>query len=90
VILLARGWHGGHGGGGQFSWWGLLLFTLVVIIVLYLARKRRQQASQFGQDTAESGPQTPATAGWYPDQNDSTSMRYFDGQFWTSQTRPWE
>ncbi|MDT5069216.1 MAG: hypothetical protein QOK02_5371 [Mycobacterium sp.] len=26
--------------------------------------------------------------GWYPDQNDPTSTRYFDGQMWTTATRP--
>jgi hypothetical protein len=26
--------------------------------------------------------------GWYPDQNDPNSIRYFDGRVWTSSTRP--
>ena len=26
--------------------------------------------------------------GWYPDQNDPNSMRYFDGRVWTSTTQP--
>jgi hypothetical protein len=26
--------------------------------------------------------------GWYPDQNDSNLMRYYDGRVWTSQTQP--
>jgi hypothetical protein len=26
--------------------------------------------------------------GWYPDQNDPNSSRYFDGQMWTTATRP--
>jgi len=26
--------------------------------------------------------------GWYPDQNDQTLMRYFDGHVWTSRTQP--
>lgn len=26
--------------------------------------------------------------GWYPDQNDPNSMRYFDGRVWTSSTQP--
>jgi Protein of unknown function (DUF2510) len=26
--------------------------------------------------------------GWYPDQNDPDSMRYYDGRTWTSQTQP--
>jgi hypothetical protein len=26
--------------------------------------------------------------GWYPDQNDQTLMRFFDGQVWTSRTQP--
>lgn len=26
--------------------------------------------------------------GWYPDQNDPNLTRYFDGQMWTTATRP--
>jgi hypothetical protein len=26
--------------------------------------------------------------GWYPDQNDASTARYFDGQAWTTATRP--
>jgi hypothetical protein len=26
--------------------------------------------------------------GWYPDQNDQTLMRYYDGQVWTARTQP--
>jgi hypothetical protein len=26
--------------------------------------------------------------GWYPDQNDPNVTRYFDGQMWTTATRP--
>jgi MFS superfamily sulfate permease-like transporter len=33
-------------------------------------------------------PTTPAP-GWYPDPNDSSLMRYFDGRVWTSSTQPW-
>ncbi|HTQ17142.1 DUF2510 domain-containing protein [Mycobacterium sp.] len=86
-MLLARGWHGGHGGGGNFSWWSLLLLVGVMVVLLYLARRRRQRASRFGQDSAGSWPETGMAPGWYPDQNDATLMRYFDGQTWTSQTR---
>ena len=34
-----------------------------------------------------SWSETGMAPGWYPDQNDATLMRYFDGQTWTSQTR---
>lgn len=34
----------------------------------------------------------PATSGlapgWYPDQNDPSLMRYYDGRVWTAQTQP--
>ncbi|OBI86736.1 hypothetical protein A9X00_25375 [Mycobacterium sp. 1245805.9] len=26
--------------------------------------------------------------GWYPDQNDPSLMRYYDGRVWTAQTQP--
>ena len=26
--------------------------------------------------------------GWYPDQNEASMMRYYDGRTWTSQTQP--
>ncbi|HET7668028.1 MAG TPA: DUF2510 domain-containing protein [Mycobacterium sp.] len=36
--------------------------------------------------------QPPATSGlapgWYPDQNESNLVRYYDGRVWTSQTQP--
>ncbi|MDT5348862.1 MAG: hypothetical protein QOH91_2149 [Mycobacterium sp.] len=86
-MLLARGWHGGYGHGGNFSWWSLLLTILVMVLVLYLARRRRLRGSRFGQDSAGSWPQAGVAPGWYPDQNDSSMMRYFDGQSWTSETR---
>jgi hypothetical protein len=28
------------------------------------------------------------TPGWYPDQQDINTMRYFDGRVWTAQTQP--
>lgn len=42
----------------------------------------RQPVAQ--QPVATSG----LAPGWYPDQNDQTLMRYFDGQVWTSRTQP--
>jgi uncharacterized protein DUF2510 len=32
----------------------------------------------------------PGSPGWYPDANDPASVRYFDGQNWTSNTKPRE
>ena len=34
------------------------------------------------------GQQAAVAANWYPDPNDPTLMRYFDGRNWTSQTAP--
>ena len=31
---------------------------------------------------------TPAAPGWFPDQMDSTQLRWWDGRAWTDQTRP--
>jgi Protein of unknown function (DUF2510) len=84
-MLMAR-WHS-HSHGGSFSWWSLLLLIIVLLVVLYFSRRARQRNSRFGQDSAGSWPQAGSDSGWYPDQNDSSLMRYFDGQNWTSQTR---
>lgn len=87
-MLLARGFHGGHGGhGGTFSWWSFLIIILLLVVTIYLVRRARRRASQFGQDSGGSWPQSGTAPGWYPDQNDMTLMRYYDGQGWTSQTR---
>jgi Protein of unknown function (DUF2510) len=85
-MLMAR--YHSYGHGGNFSWWSLTLLILVFVVTIYFARKRaRRQNSTFGQDSAGSWPQPGTAPGWYPDQNDSSLMRYFDGQNWTSQTR---
>jgi Protein of unknown function (DUF2510) len=86
-MLLARGWHSGSHGGNS-SWWSLALLLILAVVMIYLSRRRaRRQNSPYGQDSAGSWQQPGTAPGWYPDQYDSSLMRYFDGQNWTSQTR---
>ena len=85
-MLMAR--YHSYGHGGSFSWLSLLLLVLVLVVTLYFARKRAQRQNlPFGQDSAGAWQQPGTAPGWYPDQTDSSLLRYFDGQNWTSQTR---
>ena len=73
---------------------GIALVVIVGVLgVLWygwrLARAQRLYGdAQAGDAPASLSP--PAAADWYPDQHDPTLMRYFDGQNWTSMTRPRE
>lgn len=56
---------------------------------------RQQAAQQVAQRRAESQPVVPQAptpqlppAGWYPDQGDSSIVRWFDGTQWTDFTQP--
>ncbi|WP_068165875.1 DUF2510 domain-containing protein [Rhodococcus phenolicus] len=40
-----------------------------------------------GSNTPQLAPTFPQ-AGWYPDAQEPTIVRYFDGHFWTPHTRP--
>jgi hypothetical protein len=74
-----------------------LLIVIVVIAVIVWAvrmafapregrayRERTVVQQPVAQQPAPSGSLAP---GWYPDQNDHSMMRYYDGRVWTSETR---
>jgi hypothetical protein len=74
-----------------------LLIVIVVIAVIVWAvrmafapregrayRERTVVQQPVAQLPAPSGSLAP---GWYPDQNDHSMMRYYDGRVWTSETR---
>ncbi|KUI47170.1 hypothetical protein AU198_17465 [Mycobacterium sp. GA-1199] len=74
----------------------LLIVILIIAVVIWavriaLAPRPRSHSEPpvvqqpIVQQPAPSGGLAP---GWYPDQNDPNSMRYFDGRTWTSQTEP--
>lgn len=60
------------------------LIAAAVVGLVMLIKKASASAEPY------SGPGiTPVmTTGWYPDPNDPTLERYFDGRIWTSSARP--
>ena len=49
----------------------------VVAAIIFLVRAKSKPAGQ-----------TPTAPDWYPDPDDPTLLRYFDGHSWTAATRP--
>ncbi|MFL6081888.1 MAG: DUF2510 domain-containing protein [Mycobacterium sp.] len=77
--------------------WLLIVIVIVAVVVwaVRMALAPREPRAYTEQPVVQQPPvvhQQPATSGltpgWYPDQNDPNSMRYFDGRVWTSQTEP--
>jgi hypothetical protein len=76
----------------------LLMVILIVAVVVWavrLALAPREPRAYSERPVVQQQPivqQPPASSGlapgWYPDQNDPNSMRYYDGRVWTSQTEP--
>ena len=72
------------------------ILILIVIIAVILAVVRATARPRGGGGTVVEQPvvrQAPPAAsglapGWYPDQNDPSLMRYYDGRVWTAQTQP--
>ena len=58
-----------------------IVFVVSAVVVLVKASSNPSAPQPPGQ-------QAVVVANWYPDPNDPTLMRYFDGQNWTSQTAP--
>jgi hypothetical protein len=71
--------------------WILILIAIIAVVIAVLrAVMRPRDATVVEQPVARQAP--PATSGltpgWYPDQNDPSLMRYYDGRVWTAQTQP--
>jgi hypothetical protein len=71
----------------------ILILILVVIIAAILAVVRAvatpRRATVVEEPVARQVPAASGLApGWYPDQNDPSLMRYYDGRVWTAQTQP--
>ena len=68
----------------------ILLVIIAVVIAVVRAVARPRSATVVEQPVMRQAP--PATSGlapgWYPDQNDPSLMRYYDGRVWTAQTQP--
>jgi len=76
--------------------WVLILILIIAAVVMVLRAVLQPRGGE--RDIERSVVQQPvvqqpaATSGLapgrYPDQNDPSLMRYFDGRVWTSQTQP--
>jgi Protein of unknown function (DUF2510) len=70
----------------------VLIVAAVVVVVVWAVRAAAAPRSA-PSVVAERRPVVEDThgglsPGWYPDQNDPNLTRYFDGQMWTTATRP--
>jgi Protein of unknown function (DUF2510) len=63
----------------------LVIFAIIVGIVVLIVRLAKPKSVN---PHGVPGTPTAAAPGWYPDPNDSSLMRYFDGRVWTSSTQP--
>jgi hypothetical protein len=70
----------------------LIIAAVVMVLRAVMAPRTREPYREppvVQQPVAQQAVATSGLApGWYPDQNDQNSMRYFDGRVWTSQTQP--
>jgi Protein of unknown function (DUF2510) len=71
--------------------WILILIAIIaVVIAVVRAVARPRDATVVERPVVREAP-PPASGlapGWYPDQNDPSLMRYYDGRVWTAQTQP--
>ena len=72
-------------------WILILVVIIAVILAVVRAVARPRSSTVVEQPVARQAPPAAAgglTPGWYPDQNDPSLMRYYDGRVWTAQTQP--
>jgi len=76
--------------------WILVLIAIVAVIITVVRAMSRSSVERPVERGVVEQPvvqkQPVATSGlapgWYPDQQDPSLMRYFDGRVWTAQTEP--
>jgi hypothetical protein len=76
--------------------WILILVVIIAVVIAVLrAVMRPRDATVVEQPVVEQpvARQAPPASsglspGWYPDQQDPSLMRYYDGRVWTAQTQP--
>jgi hypothetical protein len=71
-------------------WILILVVIIAVILAVVRAVARPRSSTVVEQPVARQAPPAAGglTPGWYPDQNDPSLMRYYDGRVWTAQTQP--
>lgn len=62
----------------------LIVIVIVALIALVVMAAKRKTFHSHGVPGAPTGPKP----GWYPDPEDPSCLRYFDGRSWTSSTQP--
>ena len=61
----------------------IIVAVIVGFVVLIVRLAKPKSVNPHGLP----GTPTAPAPGWYPDPNDSSLMRYFDGQVWTTATQ---
>jgi hypothetical protein len=65
---------------------GLYAFPAIIFVVGAVVLL--VQSGLISKSAQPSSQQAAVAANWYPDPNDPTVLRYFDGRNWTAQTKP--
>jgi hypothetical protein len=71
--------------------WILILIVIIAVIlavVRAMARPRGGTVVEQQPVVRQAPPASGLAPGWYPDQNDPSLVRYYDGRVWTAQTQP--
>lgn len=70
---------------GFLAVFGVIPAAIVGCVVLIPKLTKPKSVNRY--NTPGAAP-TGRAPGWYPDQNDPSLLRYFDGRMWTSSTQP--
>jgi hypothetical protein len=86
------------------GWYDAVAVTVIAGLLIFVARRRRALAlrdaglraraefehrlSLAGDPRGTFGRYPPVQPGWFPDPQNGSQMRYFDGALWTCYARP--
>src|SRR6478672_10521233 len=76
------------------GWYEAVAVTAIIGLLIFVARRRRALAefehrlSLAGDPRGVFGRYPPVQPGWFPDPQNGSQMRYFDGALWTPYARP--
>ncbi|WP_156689378.1 DUF2510 domain-containing protein [Mycobacterium sp. Marseille-P9652] len=72
-------------------WILILIAVIAVVVAVVRAAARPRESTVVEQPVVRQAPPVATSGlapGWYPDQQDPSLMRYYDGRVWTAQTQP--